>query len=103
MRSQDVQEDLLGQLQRIARIAQPPQGDRVDRRLELLDQRAECLSVPSLRPPDHDRQIGPAPVLQVENTRSDQHVTHLPRFGGSPDSRPEPRGFSCRSEGDETG
>ncbi len=79
-----VQEHLLRQLERIARVAQPAQRDRVNRWLELLDQRAERLAVANLRLTDHDRQLSPGRFVPVQNRRREEHVTHLPHTGVLP-------------------
>ncbi len=81
IRSQNVQEHVLGKLEGVAGVSEPPQRDGVHGRLELLDQRPERLAVSPLSAPDGERQISPGIVLSLEFSRSDQHVTHLPLFG----------------------
>ena len=50
-------EDVLAQLLRLAKVAQPAQGDRHDVPLEALEQLAESLPVAALRSPDQSDQL----------------------------------------------
>ena len=55
----DVQEDFLSHLDRLARVAEPSEADRVDGSLELFYQPPERLTVASLSPTDQERQVAP--------------------------------------------
>ena len=84
----DVEEDLLRQLQRLARVAQPAQRDGVDRPLELLDQQPERLAVALAgadRPGPRCSTSGSdeAPILRHRG----DHGRSSPSSGASPSAR----------------
>src|SRR4051794_6950811 len=84
---EDVEEDLLRHLDRLARVAEPSQADRVHRALELLDQDAEGLAVAGLRPADQDRHVRPvrrlALTLNSTVPQCHQHGYRPPILWGS--------------------
>jgi len=78
-----VQEHLLRQFQCFAGVAQPAHGDRVDRRLELLDKPAERVTVSVLGQQDKIGNIRPG-VRPGLLPFQDHHGTHLPHQGNGP-------------------